>query len=85
MRFIFYLILIFLVYQLIKGYLFSKKEVQGHKGKSIQTDEENEMVLDEMCNTYLPKESALKVTGSDNIHYFCSSGCRDKYLKSLIR
>lgn len=39
------------------------------------------MVKDEMCNTYLPKENALKIKVDGQEHYFCSKECRDRFLE----
>jgi len=39
------------------------------------------MVRDEICNTYLPKEDAVKEVYKGKEYYFCSSECRQKYLE----
>jgi YHS domain-containing protein len=39
------------------------------------------MVKDEMCNTYLPKEDALKANYAGKDYYFCSKECRQKFLE----
>jgi len=38
------------------------------------------MVKDEVCNTYLPKEDAVREVIEGKEHYFCSQECRKKYL-----
>jgi len=38
------------------------------------------MVKDEICNTYLPKEQALREVRGGRDHYFCSRECRDRFL-----
>jgi YHS domain-containing protein len=38
------------------------------------------MVKDEICQTYLPKENALRETSDGREHYFCSPECRTKFL-----
>jgi uncharacterized protein len=38
------------------------------------------MVKDEVCNTYLPKEDAIKEVREGKEHYFCSTSCRQKFL-----
>lgn len=40
------------------------------------------MVKDEMCNTYLPEEDAIKEKYNGKMHYFCSEECRKKFLQS---
>jgi uncharacterized protein len=39
------------------------------------------MVKDETCNTYLPKENAIREVYKGKEYYFCSSECRQKFLK----
>ena len=40
------------------------------------------MVKDEICNTYLPKEKALREIRQGKEHYFCSEECRKQFLQS---
>jgi YHS domain-containing protein len=39
------------------------------------------MVKDEVCNTYLPQEDAIRehIDGTD--FFFCSKECRDKFME----
>jgi YHS domain-containing protein len=39
------------------------------------------MVKDEMCNTYIPEENALKEKLDGQEYYFCSKECREKFLE----
>jgi YHS domain-containing protein len=39
------------------------------------------MVKDEMCNTYLPQEDAIKEIYEGKEYYFCSKECKKKYLE----
>jgi len=39
------------------------------------------MVKDEICNTYLPKEDAIKEVYQGKEYYFCSNECRQKFLE----
>lgn len=38
------------------------------------------MVRDEICNTYLPKEDAVKEVYKGKEYYFCSKECHQKFL-----
>lgn len=40
------------------------------------------MVKDEICNTYLPKEDAIKEIYQGKELYFCSKECQQKFLES---
>lgn len=39
------------------------------------------MVKDEVCDTYLPEEEALKEKLDGKIYYFCSPECRRRFLE----
>jgi len=39
------------------------------------------MVKDEVCNTYLPKEEAIRETSNGREVYFCSKDCRRKFFE----
>jgi YHS domain-containing protein len=40
-----------------------------------------EMVKDEVCGTYIPREEALTGVRDGTEHYFCSEECRRKFLQ----
>lgn len=52
----------------------------------FQTDDIKEtaidLVLDEMCNTYVPKNKAYQVVGENTTHFFCSWECREKFINT---
>ncbi len=77
-RWLILLIVGYLVYRYLKGVLTSPKIPRRDPPKEIQ----DEMVQDPVCKVYLPKRQAVILTGSDGmIHYFCSSQCRDTFIK----
>lgn len=39
------------------------------------------MVKDEMCNTYLPQEDAIKEVFKGKEYYFCTKECKQKFLE----
>ena len=39
------------------------------------------MIKDEICQTYLPKEDAIKELKDGKEYYFCSRECQEKFLK----
>jgi len=39
------------------------------------------MVKDEVCETYIPEEEAIKEKIDGKIYYFCSQECRRRFLK----
>jgi YHS domain-containing protein len=44
---------------------------------------QQDLVLDSVCNTYLPRDRALKTTVAGRERYFCSVDCRNKALSAL--
>ncbi len=40
------------------------------------------MVKDEICNTYVPKEEALREVRDGREHFFCSKECRRRFLEA---
>jgi uncharacterized protein len=39
------------------------------------------MVKDEYCNTYLPREEAIREVRGGKEYFFCSRECRDGFMK----
>jgi YHS domain-containing protein len=40
----------------------------------------SDMVLDEVCKVYIPKERAKSLQSGGETRYFCSDECRQKFL-----
>jgi len=78
-RLILYAFLIYLVYLL---YRFFKVLSRVKKVQSGQKRLSGTMVKDELCNTYLPKEDALKEVIEGKEYYFCSKECRQKFIET---
>jgi YHS domain-containing protein len=56
------------------------KEEKEKKAKIIDG---GEMVKDPMCLTYYPKNKAIPRKIEDEVHYFCSGKCLEKYLEKV--
>lgn len=50
--------------------------------QSSSTFREGEMVRDPICNTYIVKTMSYSVQGIDTTHYFCSTECKNNFLKN---
>ncbi|NAZ30965.1 MAG: YHS domain-containing protein [Caldimicrobium sp.] len=72
-----FLLLLAFFLMLFFYYKIYKKRKLNRKEKIRIT----EMVKDEVCGVYLPKEEALKVEIEDKVYYFCSQECKDAFLK----
>ena len=81
MRIIIYIMLIFLLYRIIKAFLFPQKIPMQQKNEpKLQGDE---VVFDPVCQSYFPKDSALRVKNGNEMTYFCSEECREKFMKKI--
>lgn len=77
-RIIFFAFLVYLVYWI---YRFFKALIQSSQPQEPKGRLSNVMVKDEMCNTYLPQEDALKEVHKGKAYFFCSQECRRKFLE----
>jgi uncharacterized protein len=75
-RLIFFTLLVFIFYYLlrflVKNVSFSKRKSQG---------EHEELVQDPYCQTYIPKQTALKKKVGGQEHYFCCDKCFKSYIR----
>ncbi len=76
---IFYALIAYLIYIVIKTYQ-SLKRVK--KPPQRPSSKPGIMVKDQICNTYLPKEDAIKEIYEGKEYYFCSDECRNKFHES---
>jgi YHS domain-containing protein len=78
-RFIFILVLTYIVYLFIRIWRGLKRsQKRAAPPRSIR----GVMVKDEICNTYIPREEALREVRDGREHFFCSEECRKKFLSS---
>ncbi|HEX9144793.1 MAG TPA: PP0621 family protein [Candidatus Binatia bacterium] len=75
LRLILFLFLIYLFYLLVRAYHVSSNTRPRHKHERPLGDEE-EMVLDPQCQSYVPKKEAISQAGK----FFCSEECAKLYL-----
>jgi YHS domain-containing protein len=79
LRIILYALLAYIIYKSIRFYQrLSQKSSSAPKSKQIS----GMMVKDSVCNTYLPKEDAIKEIREGKEYFFCSKECRQKFLES---
>lgn len=74
-RFILFLILIYLLYRIIKGFWGTAKQIH----KSRTTGVIDEMVQDPYCETYIPHREAIRKSIDGKEYFFCSQECADKF------
>lgn len=76
-RMIFYAVAAYLVYKFVK---FVLAPLAGSPTRPRAEGRSGVMVKDEVCNTYLPREDAIRETIGGVDQYFCSEACRAKCL-----
>ncbi len=77
-RLIYFAVLIYLLYRLVKGFLKQGKEYR-EKANDGAVDE---MVQDPVCKTYIPRREAYRRTFGGKEILFCSRECADKFKKN---
>lgn len=77
-RLILYAFLAYIIYLLIRFFRnLNKRSKSFGPTKRLS----GMMVKDETCNTYLPKEDAIREIIEGKEYYFCSKECRQKFLE----
>jgi len=79
LRFLLYSLFFYVIYRFIR-YLFLPRK-SGQSPSSLNKNS-GVMIKDEICNTYLPKEDAVKEIHEGKEYFFCSQECRRKFLES---
>ena len=75
-RLIFYIFVVYAVYLVVKIY---RAVTQPRKSTSSSRQIQGVMVKDEICDTYVEKESALREVKGGEEHFFCCEECRRKF------
>jgi len=78
-RIILYAFLAYIFYLLIR--FFQAVNRRSRSQRRNPKPPSGMMVRDEICNTYLPKEDAIKEVYEGKEYYFCSNECRRKFLE----
>lgn len=78
MKFLLTILLIYISYRILKSFLMPRKDAPTVERKEERAQGE-ETVFDEVCKTYIAKDSALKGTFGGETRYFCSGECMHKF------
>ena len=78
-KIVFYALMAFIIYQFIRFFQTVNKIRKTPRSQKLPS---GAMVKDDICNTYLPKEDAIKETSEGKEYYFCSQECRKKFLEN---
>lgn len=86
MKQIIILLIIFLVIRFLRkrylmGYVNKRAQDSGGEQREARSEGE-EMVLDPVCDSYIPLSTAITAHTASGTEYFCSTECRDKFAGS---
>jgi len=85
MKFLFYILAGYLLYMMLKGRFRVKGGSRRGKGQGAPRQpkrsvrDEEEMVQDPVCKSYVPLSDALKVRSRQGVVYFCGPECKEKF------
>ena len=79
LRLIVYALLAYVIYLVIR--FFSALNRRSISQETPKTSG-GIMVKDEVCNTYLPKDEAIRELYQGKEYFFCSQECRQKFLET---
>jgi uncharacterized protein len=77
-RLILFIFLLLLLYAILY-YLIKDMVVRRNKGR--RESEPEELVQDPYCQTYIPKQTAVRKRVKGRDYYFCTKECLRKFLK----
>jgi uncharacterized protein len=77
-RLIYYAILAYVIYAIYK---FFRNLVKPHERAGTTPPTSGAMVKDEYCDTYIPREEAIREVIDGREYFFCSRECRKRYLE----
>jgi YHS domain-containing protein len=79
-RFLIFAVLFYLFYKIIKTLRRKKSPIENnYKFKPVAKNDED-LVEDPLCHTYIPVSQAYKKEIAGQNHYFCSKECSEEYI-----
>ncbi len=74
-------IIVYVIYRSLKGLFAPSERVSGRSSGGAPRIEGEDLVKDPCCGTYVPINSAHRITLNGETLYFCSRECLEKYKK----
>ena len=82
---LFWLFVLRLVLRGIAAILAPARAAASRPAPRPQVKAAQDLVLDRVCRTYVPVESALTARVAGHEEHFCSAACRDRALAAVAR
>jgi len=79
-RFVIFLVLIYLLYRIIKYFRTAKAVKMNNSQFKAKPAVKEDLVEDPACHTYIPVSQAYKKEIAGKNFYFCSKECSDRYI-----
>jgi YHS domain-containing protein len=70
------------IYLVYRFFLVKKPKATVEEGGVHQVPQEDVMVQDPWCKTFLPRGQALEMRSGEQVIHFCSPECRDRFLEA---
>lgn len=84
LRLFLYILGAWILFKIIRVLLKNKFKEKNYPKNSNHTPIlKDELVKDNICQTYIPKSKAIILNHSGQILHFCSENCKNKFLTSL--
>jgi hypothetical protein len=80
MRFIIYLVLLYLGYRALKGWMAKSLPPQQPGGELDARTADDIMLKDPFCGVYFPKHQGVRLVHEGQELHFCSAQCRDGFI-----
>ncbi len=84
-RFLLYGILIYFVLKIFRVFVYVIRTGASTVHRPAEHKRQEDMVHDEICDTYIPRDEALLMVKDGREHFFCSEECRRLFLSGKTR
>jgi len=81
MRYLILFALMYLCYYVLKKAVLPALRTYKQFKRHHKSTADKEMVQDPHCQTYIPKETALRATIGGEAYYFCSQKCLEEFTR----
>jgi YHS domain-containing protein len=82
-RYLIFAVLAYLLYRLLRRYLFGPQDTYVDSGRWKQRSEvEEEVIKDPQCGVYCPKKEMIPLKSEGMVLHFCSEKCKNLYLQT---